>query len=93
MHLTAWSFHRTSSFPIVKVIGESAEKEAELGLVSVAILLVKKAECFNGVPCQEEPVFPKTDSGSKISISFSILFKNEKDFIEFTKSCQDNGLV
>ena len=93
MYYTAWSFERKSSFPIVKIIGQTDEKEAELGLVSVAILLVKKAEYFKGIPCQEEPVFPKLEPGTKISISFSILFQNEEDFIEFTKSCQDNGIV
>ena len=93
MYYTAWHLERKSSFPIVKVIGETDENGAELNLISVAILLVKKAECFDGVPCQEDPIFPKLERGSKVAVSFSILFKNENDFIEFTKSFQDNGIT
>lgn len=92
MYYTAWHLERKSSFPIVKVIGETDEKGAERSLLSVAILLVKKAECFDGVPCQEEPIFPDLERDSKVAVSFSILFKNENDFVEFTKSFQDNGI-
>lgn len=92
MYYTSWHIERKSSFPMIKVIGESDQKEAELGLVSVAILLIKKAEYFEGIPCQENPIYPKLEPGSKISISFSILFKDENGFIEFAKAFEDNEI-
>ena len=80
-----WMFKRSGSLPILNAVGgcNETDKEAESILIGTAVEYIDKAGDFNGIP---HGINPKFSNGNNMEISFSIMFPNENDILEFIKS-------
>ena len=80
---TMWSFQENEFIPILDVKGENPEKESERGMFYEAVIIIKKAGEFNGIPLQKEP---EPANHIARTVSFSIIFRNNEELKSFMKA-------
>lgn len=83
-----WKFRRTGELiPILEAVGESESEMFEWFLIDNAITIIQVASDFGGRPLDS---MPKDKRTAKITVSVSLIFKQDKDISEFVKYLEED---